>query len=298
MRSAMSLGRMFSTASTLLKEVVFQNEIDFTSISSTDWTRLKRDLALSSHEIPLPGSNSLVAKQMRFAAALRFLGQTLCKYVFRPVYLSSSEDWLSDELRSLSDDESPRERHIRSMLLNLSPHEQTRVSSANIESAHAIILSTLGFIVPEGSKSKLDRGLLKIFNDALEVWTKLQKVREHVMPDFEYGSADEWRPLPLPGASGHKNEHKEATGQSPPVGQGGPGSLVGDYDPTEVWPAFIAEDVLLLPGRYLAENVFEEAREEEEMARRHARKTGRSVKGNGSISKRRDSKAFLSSQSS
>lgn len=164
---------MFSTASKLLKEVVFQHEIDFTSISSADWAHLKRDLALSSHEIPFPGSNSLVAKQMRFAAALRFLGQTLCNYVFRPIYLSSSDDWVSKELRSLSDDESPRERHIRSMLLSLGPHEQIRVSSANIKLAHETTLSTLDLVVPGESKSRLDKVLSKVFNDALEVWAQL-----------------------------------------------------------------------------------------------------------------------------
>lgn len=273
-----------------------------------------RNHASIQHITPLCASNSRAARRMRVAAGLAAYGKALDRYVFKPVYMTSSSDEIDHVLNALWKDDPAHEFFVRSVLLKVLPQAQNKKKQARVREVAEHVHKALDLFISATQKEHFKAGLEVLCEQVCEAWTQIQLLQERVRPSFSFSYHGVWRPLPesplsslhsttMPSApqthnNNNNNNHNNNNDTKPEI----------DHQPRRqdfgkvVWPSFLyhhpqdedEDEELLLPGYLLTEGQTADAENEEESPRRLARRSTRNKEQAGG-KKRRDSGIFLSS---
>ncbi|KFA56156.1 hypothetical protein S40293_10356 [Stachybotrys chartarum IBT 40293] len=275
-----------------------------------EWDSVRRDLAKERLSIPLPASNSLVAKQMRMVVGLVVLGKALKEHIFEPLYLDPSTTELISFLQSLRQKNYDHEVYVRSVFLKSHPALQKKSGEDRAANARQEVMSVLGMLVPKEKLQDCQAEVGRIFEDALQKWLPLQRIKEQIVADFNFDiEPQRGHMLELPGisqAQKHSRAKVPATASGMSNDQGTQKSAKdeeSDSDDLEVhavWPAFLADEILVLHGFFLAEKQIAMASKEvkkERRASKNNRKVPQGSEGDGtnSTSKQPNSGHFLGS---
>lgn len=184
-----------------LAEKHFSADLDDTVLrDSSCWTNLRSsDYLKHAVRIPLPPSNTTVAKQMRIAAVLAVLSRALTKHIFRPTYLIENDAELTRALKDLEADNPAQELHARSTLLAILPDREKRNAARRVKS----VVREVSYLV----QHLLSALQYEAFCTALEAscelacrqWRRIQGATMKVEPYFgpPYDDYD-WQVLLLP----------------------------------------------------------------------------------------------------
>ncbi|KAI0439848.1 hypothetical protein F4803DRAFT_22336 [Xylaria telfairii] len=227
-------------------------------------------------KIPFPSSNSPAAKKARVAAFLACLGSRLADLIFLPYYTEPNDDEeehrhgidaITALLSNLSHSDPMRELHLRSVLLAISPDEQTKRGLERADSIANDMYNILGVLLEEDQRVEFDRDVTKLCQLAVESWDTLRPLKEKVEP-FTMSEEDNekyWLPAELDSVSQSK---KQASGK--PNGLGSKPSLQSLKSANKVvlvWPGFSYGSEVLKQGFMLLESQVRSADEEQPLKR-------------------------------
>jgi hypothetical protein len=157
---------------------------------------------INAVNIPLPVSNSPIAKQMRVAAVLSILGQELCSYIFQPTYLLKDSTSLNETLDSLARLEPELESHLRSVLLTASVSgvdDDDPVDLACMNTVFESVHPRLSKLVPKEKQKEFKTELQDFVNKVSKEWSFMQKLDDKVVSslgsNLESKMKYKWKPL-------------------------------------------------------------------------------------------------------
>ncbi|GES62484.1 hypothetical protein ATEIFO6365_0005046100 [Aspergillus terreus] len=175
-------------------EVYSQLEADLDSKvlrDSAAWEELRHcDLAIQ-HRIPLPSSNSLAAKQMRFAMILAMLAREIDKYIFQPAYIAGEDCPSRQLLANLAAVNTEKEAFCRSMLFSLDPESQSKRCQWRVQKIVQHVSSYLCALLSDEQHSQFCQSLENVANKAVEVWHFIQHARRKYESGFEPADSDD-----------------------------------------------------------------------------------------------------------
>ncbi|KEY67600.1 hypothetical protein S7711_08273 [Stachybotrys chartarum IBT 7711] len=306
-----SLNSIKAAALQFAKDFLFQ---DLDPSFFHEWEALRQHLDSKGHLIPLPASNSLVAKQMRMAVGLAVLGKALQEHIFQPLYLGHSSVESTSFLQSLRQKDDSHEIYVRSILLKAHPELQKRCGEVRATYAVQEVMRVLEEVVPTDKLQECQAEVRRISADALQTWLPLQRIKEQIVADFNFDIEGPQRGhmLELPGiaqAQKHPKAKVSATASGMKNGKGtqkqgkdeeSDSDDSDDLETYEVWPAFLADEVPFLLGLFLVEKQTAPAAEEIKRERRASKnqkkgRQGSEANGTRLISKLRNSDHFLGS---
>ncbi|KAK8121561.1 mei5 protein [Apiospora kogelbergensis] len=186
--------------------------VDEDVLSNADlWDAIRSYTTVSHRRIPLPVTNSPVAKHVRIAALLSITSSILKEQVFQPNYLLKQNNEICDLLDDIIDEDAKREQHLRAELVALLPERQKENGKARVESAVKRIASYCIPLVPKDKDPSFMAALNSFCNRAYKGWAELQRYRQRVEPVFEEDPDVKWLLLPLPNQT---SDGKSQNGQS------------------------------------------------------------------------------------
>lgn len=228
----------------------FRKALDF--FQSTLYYDIDEDLfaagCVHDRSLPLPASNTHIAKQMRVIAGLIVCGKALDDHVFRATYITGSKDnGLDRALQRLASQNPRQEAYLRAVLLKVLPDDQQRSRERSIKQAIQQVLAAVGKW--SGDADSFESGLQSICLEASNSWQLVLEVEDRIMPEFTVEVGSEWQQLPTIQASA--SSRAVSTGQAkaqvrPQKQQAGPapkttqGPLTRNKVANVVWPAFLA----------------------------------------------------------
>ncbi|KAL7649261.1 hypothetical protein ACMYSQ_012372 [Aspergillus niger] len=178
-------------------ETLRPEEIGWQDISP--WDRLRHCDLVRANQVPLPCSNTSVAKQMRFSVILAILAREIAKHIFQPTYIAPMEDYFEKALSNLAATNSEKESFCRSILLSIEPETQARICLKNVQSAVKNVSAYLDELLPEDQRNAFLRSLSKVIQKAVDIWKPVQHAQRRYVPDFESPHAeDEWEAFTFP----------------------------------------------------------------------------------------------------
>lgn len=183
------------------------------------WKNLRSAEALKGPtQIPLPQSNSPVAKAMRIASVLSILSRTLHKHIFRPFYLMDDDAELTRLLHGVEFESPAREEHIRSTLLATLPDIQRHGAKTRVQHVVREVSWVVQHLLGALPYDAFCSGLGSACALACTEWQKIQMARMKIEPYFgpPYDEFD-WQALPLPEFEGRKGSPLARSGVSTPV---------------------------------------------------------------------------------
>ncbi|KAM0280455.1 hypothetical protein ACHAQH_004034 [Verticillium albo-atrum] len=238
--------------------------IDFDDAVLSDlnkWTKLKTCIQDIRSAIPLPRSNTPEAKQMRVASFLAVLARQLDRHVFRPTYVVTESDELSDMILHLKDKR--QANHLRSVLLRL-PIDEPRV--AQEQPVVEAMCASIETLLRQRDLLSFRASLEKICREVCETWRTFQRYKRLVTADLEFNPEypDEWKSLPgtIPSLDGSLKPIRTQSVQL--------NGVIGEMS-IAIWPVFVmfdendTSDDLLLNGFVLNEQQIKDAKGEEHM---------------------------------
>ncbi|KAI0909185.1 hypothetical protein F4823DRAFT_563082 [Ustulina deusta] len=247
-------------------------------------THLFETISKLVRPIPLPPSNSVPAKKARIAAFLARLGFRLADQIFVPFYLLPDEnqylpegiDTITVMLSNLSHTDPKRERHLRSILLAISPEEQRRIAYERADDIADEVFYLLGELVREDQKEPFEHDIKKLCRLAVDSWETLRPLKEKVEPftETEEDSEKYWLPAELDGGSPAKKPQANGLGSKPSLH-----SLKSAKGVVLVWPGFSYGKEVLKQGFMLLESQVEKANEEARPPKRIPRTMQRAATG-------------------
>ena len=301
----------------------FRKALDF--FQSTLYCDVDEDLfaasCLHDRSLPLPASNTHIAKQMRVVAGLMVCGKALDDHVFRGTYVTGSkDDGLDRALQRLASQTPRQEAYLRAVLLKVLPEDQQRSRERRIEQAVQQVSAAVG----KWSRDAVsfESGLQSICLEASNSWQLVLEVEDRIMPEFTVEVGSDWQQLPTiqaPASSGAASTGQAKAQARPQKQQAGPaprpaqGALTRNKVANVVWPAFLAaashaaedapDDPPVVPvhrGYVLTKAQVQD--EEEEISRKEStHRLARQGTRRTQLSdqkKRRNSAGFLSTQGS
>ncbi|KAL2197050.1 hypothetical protein P885DRAFT_36504 [Corynascus similis CBS 632.67] len=179
------------------------------------WDNFREHSAVKN-SIPLPMSDSAVAKQMRIGAFLAVVASELEEHLFHPTYLLPDGTELNNLLDNAVKKYPAEEANARAALLRLSersPGTDSVLTSCISTVVRRVIEHVLD-LIPEGSKSAFERELKAFCRVAAEQWTFIQRLDARIHPDYAIVHA---RPL-FPDRSGHSTSDTGHNGKHQPNG--------------------------------------------------------------------------------
>ncbi|KAK6222283.1 hypothetical protein LQW54_000983 [Pestalotiopsis sp. IQ-011] len=210
-------------------------------LNASIWEELRLQKTING--LPMPVSNSPVARTMRIAAALMIISNILCEKIFRSDYVLKSSNELSDILDRLLDQDAVREQHVRAELVALCPEKQKDNATARMDSAAVDIFSTCRFLVPEGRRSDFRTALEKLCKYAATQWFQLQRVRQRIESNFKPEADDQWRMIPLlVDASTTPPQQTSAQKTETHKDKATPAKVTASQIQFVVWPGFLLID--------------------------------------------------------
>ncbi|KAK4038145.1 hypothetical protein C8A01DRAFT_48202 [Parachaetomium inaequale] len=207
--------------------------------------------------LPIPSSNSPLAKQMRVALIFSVLAHELCEHIFQPSYLLKESSGLKKLLTDLAAREPDLESHLRSMLLMASDKINGPVDAKKGACVKAVFDTISGLLSPAipDSKQGFETDLQNLCVAAFEGWQPIQSLEDHITPELGSKLSKRkysWKPLAftLPSPSQPAAAPKQrANGSAPaqgPLKNSLPAATQSRVDETAdladgvaVWPAFV-----------------------------------------------------------
>ncbi|RYP22760.1 hypothetical protein DL767_008987 [Monosporascus sp. MG133] len=263
--------RVFKTVHNLAKNF-FSENLSKSVLGDDD---LWKEIHDQIRWLPLPASNTLDAKQMRIAACIAALGSRFVQLIFVPVYQQSETGELSALLSSLATADAPRETHLRSVLLDVLPEEQTSIRTQRTADIVSDVCGGIGRLLEDQKKAAFRDGVEEACKVAAECWQKIRRLKTKVDPfmpppegieDTAEQSTDEfWLPVPL--SLGPPTDKSPESSGKASGSKGAPnGHELPTIEPSDVrsfiWPAFIIGERVLEKGFVLLKSQAKAAREE------------------------------------
>ncbi|KAK3304707.1 uncharacterized protein B0T15DRAFT_251074 [Chaetomium strumarium] len=157
------------------------------------------EISAYNSNIPLPRSNSQLAKRMRVALVLSVMGQVLCKHIFQPTYLRDSPG-IDNILKVLANKEPDLESHLRAVLLKTSNKIGIPDGSVS-EAASQNVFDLLAPLVPEDKRKEFQTGLHRLCTMARKEWESIQTLEDLVVPELGFNRQSKrtyrWNSLPF-----------------------------------------------------------------------------------------------------
>ncbi|OAA53620.1 hypothetical protein SPI_09327 [Niveomyces insectorum RCEF 264] len=191
------------------------------------WNNLRNTDALKGPtQIPLPQTNSQVAKAMRIASVLSVLSRTLHKHIFRPVYLIDDDSELTRLLHSVECDNPTKEEHMRSTLLATLPEMQRASAKVRVRQVVREVSWVVQHLLGALPFDAFCAGLSDVCVLACTEWQKIQRAKLKIEPYFGPPYDEfEWQALPLPefrGRRGLSNSSSTSSSSSSTTRAGSP----------------------------------------------------------------------------
>lgn len=155
--------------------------------------------SVMSHSVPLPPSNTDVAKEMRLAVFMGLLARELNEHIFQPYYMSLSEIDIREISVDLAMKDSKKESYCRAILLAMNPEKQKMILEERKKTFLRNIGSYLLDLLPPVQYDELRQSLEAVAERACETWRSFQYNRSRYEPDFDlldWGD-EEWEPFPF-----------------------------------------------------------------------------------------------------
>ncbi|VUC38024.1 unnamed protein product [Clonostachys rosea] len=258
------LGRIFNLAYDLAAKYLFQ-DIDMTDLTPNDWKSLTEGKpVLANSGLPLPMSNTVPAKHMRFAVGLAVLAYALTKHVFQPIYISEDQDELARLLTKIGNED--QEVHVRSVLLQI---QGEKCGQARAKNAAQEVLKSIRPLVPPLLFEECERDTRKVCNAALEVWGSIQHLTELVIAAFKPTMAPTEEGLKLPESPSKTQATREASKTPDVSNKGGPSKAKSGGVQNQpraspdastpsseeavyhIWPEFSTSEETIYPSQFL-----------------------------------------------
>lgn len=200
--------------------------------------------------VPLPASNSSVAKRMRIASGLIIFSHYLQQNVFRATYSLHNTGELEAVLNTMASQDYLHESFIRAVLLQMSPKVSADNKEACIRKVVEGVSNDMAVVVGSECKNNFRSRLSEITRQAADTWARIQYLEEKVYSESTFMYRNEWRPLPdvdeatavgvTQQGKGQRKQHQSAQKQ------GGQKTEVPPTGPQEelartcvVWPSFL-----------------------------------------------------------
>ncbi|CAK7224675.1 hypothetical protein SCUCBS95973_005598 [Sporothrix curviconia] len=200
------------------------------------WKNLRSAEALKGPtQIPLPQSNSPVAKAMRIASVLSILSRILHKHIFRPLYLLDEDAELTKLLHSVEFEDPAREENVRSTLLATLPEIQRHGAKTRVQQVVREVSWVVQHLLGALPYDAFCSGLANACALACTEWQKIQMARMKIEPYFgpPYDEFD-WQALPLPEFEGRKGSPQARSGANSARGTSPVPAAKGDTAPAPV----------------------------------------------------------------
>ncbi|KAE8328482.1 hypothetical protein BDV39DRAFT_204003 [Aspergillus sergii] len=158
------------------------------------WEKLRQCELARDHQLPLPCSNTLAAKQMRLALVLSILAREINTHIFLPIYIAPVDNKYNQFRKVLANQasaDSEKESFCRSILLSLDPTTQDRVCRVGIQTVVKNVLEYLDELLPEDRRLAFHKTLEEVVQKAAKIWKPIQGSRRRFEPDFDPPTADD-----------------------------------------------------------------------------------------------------------
>ncbi|PSN60506.1 hypothetical protein BS50DRAFT_625878 [Corynespora cassiicola Philippines] len=153
----------------------------------SDWSAL-HDNSVFKNQIPLPQSNSDIAKKMRVATIVGMFARLIDKFIFQPTYLSTEDSGLREVLRRQAMAEPKKERYTRGILLATLPKDQDEISKDVILYTVEDMLENVKvrvFLNPDALEA-FKKALESLVAQFQEQWKTIQRGRQKLELSFSY----------------------------------------------------------------------------------------------------------------
>jgi hypothetical protein len=148
-----------------------------------------RNISIFKHNIPLPQSNSDIAKDMRVAAVLGVLARLIDKYIFQPTYLLSEESGFRELLRREAKVDQRKERFARGTILSMFPNQQEANGDERIVCVIDDLLrdADLAALLTREANMSFQDELDTFLEKVKDTWRSIQHSKQKLEPTFVYG---------------------------------------------------------------------------------------------------------------
>lgn len=136
------------------------------------------------HQVPLPASNTNVAKKMRLAIFMGLLARELVENIFQPLYITPGESEILSILHGLAEKDPEKESYCRAILLAMSPEKQNTMLKERKKTFLQNVGSYVYDLLPGMQYDELRQSLKVVLDRACETWRFFQYSRNRYEPDF------------------------------------------------------------------------------------------------------------------
>ncbi|KAE8370503.1 hypothetical protein BDV27DRAFT_61792 [Aspergillus caelatus] len=189
-----SLCKLWSYATTEIFAMLKSDLPTITLGNTSAWEKLRRRELAQVHQIPLPCSNTLAAKQMRLALILAILAREINKHIFLPTYIAPVDNE-NNPFRQVLNNEaainSEKESFCRSILLSLDPPTQESICLEGIQTVVKNVSEYLYELLSEEQRLAFHNTLSKVVQKAAAVWKPIQRSKRRYELDFDPPTADD-----------------------------------------------------------------------------------------------------------
>ncbi|CAM1510721.1 Fc.00g010560.m01.CDS01 [Cosmosporella sp. VM-42] len=272
--SRKQLNDIFEAIYTLVDDCLGGSLEEAVLTNSSNWNKIRRHESVDDI-IPLPLTNSAMAKQMRIAAILAICANALSRHVFQSTYILKTSNELSNLMTELSEVGREQELFLRSVLLSVWSDKQRENGRIWADQAVTDVVSNVKSILPKARLEDFASSLKNIYRNACDTWLHLQqldgKVESVMYMSEEAGWVALFSALPVNKVQGQKsNGDRPADGDSEQPVQAQPLSKGDGKDAVAIiWPAFLFRTIkdgsvrILRDGLVLQEEQIRAGRDEE-----------------------------------
>ncbi|RYN17590.1 hypothetical protein AA0115_g11735 [Alternaria tenuissima] len=180
-----------------------------------DWNELRKKNVFKD-QIPLPRTNSDIAKLMRVAMVVEAFATLVDRFVFQPTYLLNETSRLREILCQQASTDPGRERFARGILLSMSSDSQ-EVNSKDGEDVLDSVLdellrnSMMRSLFTAEDISSLDKELTDLVIQFQEEWEKVQRGKQKLEADFCHSNSTDhtWNVISMRATKYKEDQHSE-----------------------------------------------------------------------------------------
>ncbi|KAF2027724.1 hypothetical protein EK21DRAFT_114514 [Setomelanomma holmii] len=156
-------------------------------ILRSDWTKLRENDTFK-HRIPLPKTNSEIAKKMRVAVILGAFATLIENAIFQPTYLLLEDNGLRESLRLQAHVDTKQEKYARSILLAMLPEEQEINSKECVAYVVEELLDGMNVqsLLANDAISTVGQALERLVTQFQEEWKIIQCGTQKLDASFAY----------------------------------------------------------------------------------------------------------------
>ena len=176
------------------------------------WSGFKDEEKLGG-KIPIPQSNTIDAKNMRVAAILAVLARSVDRNIFQPTYHLDFDSGLRELFVQQATKNSRRELWCRALLLSMFPQYQEAVATQRCAAVVHEVMSVVQGLLPGEQIDRFRIRLNQFTESAIDIWKRIQRVKEKLESDFDVTVYKEmrWQTLKLDGGTASNSEGAEVS---------------------------------------------------------------------------------------